>query len=82
MCNKRLFGLHLSRDMQTWCWELGIANNRAEFQATLCSLVSLNLQVLKKDLGNIVCIIASKQVSLELKDSNSRLSSGTEAAER
>lgn len=77
-----MFGLRLSRDMQTWCWELGIANSRAEFQATLCSLVSLNLQVLKKDLGNIVCIIASKQVNLELKDSNSRLSSGMEAAKR
>lgn len=57
-------------------------NSIAEFQATPCSLLSVDLQVLKTDLGKIVCIIASKQVNLKLKDSNSRLSSGMEAAKR
>lgn len=43
-------------------------------------MAALNFQVLEKDLGSIVCIIASEQVHLELKDSNSRLSSGVGAA--
>lgn len=82
MCNKKLFSLYLSHDMQNWCWELCIAIAVAEFQATPCSMVSLNFQVLRKDLGSIVCMIASKQVHLELKDSNSRHSSGIKAAKR
>lgn len=82
MCNKKLLSLYLSHDMQNWCWELCIAIAVAEFQATPCGMVSLNFQVLRTDLGSIVCTITSKQVHLELKDSNPRLSGGMEAAKR
>lgn len=82
MCNKKWFSLFLSHDMQNWCWELRIAIAVAEFQAAPCSMVSFTLRVLREDLGSIVCMIASKQVHLELKGSNSWLSSGIEAAKR